>query len=100
MWDVKSEDGICRPTVMIDWGHIATERRLMGEWDQAPADPLLVLLVHHDHTGEIRPEHMEPLAMRIEQLMDVLDPNDAIKARRFVDGLRSALEAGEPVKFH
>jgi hypothetical protein len=109
---VKYDDGVVRDTIMIDWGHLP-ERALYGEWPETPADPLLVLIAHSDCEGEIRPEQAGPLADRLEELMPQMERQDGeagghIAARggysgatrKFIDGLRAASAAGEPVDFH
>lgn len=100
-------EGQRRDMVLIDWGHI-TEANLFGQWEETPADPLLVLIAHSDCEGRIVPRDAGPLADRIEQLLDGL-PTDRDfghvgdwreTTRRFVDGLRRAVAAGEDVEFH
>lgn len=107
VWPVQYTHGI-HETIMVDWGHLGSEAHLLGEWDETPADPLLVLIVHHDHTGVIRPAQAGPLAERLEELLPLL-PTEAgaghigdwrAKTQRFIDGLREALAAGVPVRFH
>ncbi len=107
VWNVVL-NGIPAPTVMIDWGHLGTEAHLMGEWEETPDDPLLVLIVHHDYTGDIRPAQAGPLADRIEELAQHLPPEEHDswdphwmrgRSAQFVAGLRTAAAAGEPVRF-
>jgi hypothetical protein len=115
VWAVKYDDSsVTYDTVMIDWGHLP-ENALMGEWPETPADPLLVLIAHSDCDGEIRPEQAGPLADRLEELLPALERTDAEEgafghiaarggyagaARKFIDGLRAAVAADEPVDFH
>ena len=95
-----------RDTVLIDWGHI-TEAQLMGDWDETPADPLLVLIAHSDCEGRIRLAQAGPLADRLTELLPLLPDGDApghignwrTKTQAFIDGLRAAVEAGEDVEF-
>jgi hypothetical protein len=92
---------------MLDWGHI-TEENLMGEWDEAPSDPLIVLLAHQDCEGRIASEHCAPLADALEQLIPQLPDGDGLghignwrdKTETFITGLRAAASAGEDVGFH
>jgi hypothetical protein len=107
VWDVRYEDGIHRPTVMIDWGHI-TPDNLMGKWDATPADPLLVLIAHSDCEGSIYAREAAALADRLEELLPWVasQPDDAghignwaAKTQKFIDGLLRAAAAGEPVGF-
>jgi len=95
-----------RDWVLIDWGHI-TNAHLMGEWDETPADPLLVLIAHSDCEGVIHPAQAGPLADRLTELLPLL-PDEADlghigawrpKTQAFIDGLRAAVEAGEDVEF-
>jgi hypothetical protein len=94
-------------TALIDWGHV-TPAQLMGEWESTPADPLIVLIAHSDCEGKIHPAQAAPLADRLEELNALLPNEDAHghignwreKTRTFIDGLRSAVAANEPVEFH
>lgn len=96
-----------RETILIDWGHIA-EKNYYGEWDETPADPLILLIAHSDCDGVIHPEHARLLADRLEELIHLLPDEDVLghignyrsKTRQFVDGLRSAAAQGEDVDFH
>ena len=93
-------------TILIDWGHIVPEN-LMGDWDTIPADPLILLIAHSDCDGFIHAEHAGPLADRLAELLPLLPDEDGgghigrwrDKTQRFIDGLRSAAEAGEDVEF-
>jgi hypothetical protein len=95
-----------RETILIDWGHIV-EKNYQGQWDEMPADPLIVLIAHSDCDGEILPEHAGPLADRLTELLPLLPDGDGgghignwrTKTQQFIDGLRLAVEQGEPVEF-
>lgn len=95
-----------RPTILIDWGHIQ-EKNFMGEWDEIPADPLILLIAHSDCDGIIHPEHVGPLADRLTELLPLLPDEEApghighwhTKTQKFIDGLRVAAAAGEDVEF-
>lgn len=71
-------------------------------------DPLRHLLSHSDCDGELAVEHLLPIAERLEQLMPLLPDGSASghignwrdKTQTFIDGLRRAAAAGEPVEFH
>lgn len=100
---------IRRPTVMLDWGHLGGTAHLAGEWESTPSDPLLVLIIHSDCDGVIRPAQARPLADRIEALAPLLPPEEhgswpkdwmRDKCAKFVAGLRAAAAAGEDVEFH
>ena len=93
---------------VADWQ--ITPERLDGEWNgEEPADPLLVLLLHADHTGYIHPGQALPLAERLEQLRPRLagftgdagdEMNFQLATRLFAEGLRRAAEHGESLVFH
>jgi hypothetical protein len=106
VWPVKYGDGMTHDTVMLDWGRITKENQF-GAWEQTPADPLVVLFVHSDCEGEIRPEQAGPLADALERLLPDLDGDGGghigdyrSKTRAFIDGLRRAVAANEPLDFH
>jgi hypothetical protein len=92
--------------VLIDWGHV-TEAQLNGDWDETPADPLLVLIAHSDCDGWIRAAQAGPLADRLQELLPLLPDEEApghvrhwhTTTQRFIDGLRAAAAAGEDVEF-
>ena len=96
-----------RETILIDWGHIVP-KNYEGEWDETPADPLIMLIAHSDCDGVIHPEHAGPLADRLEELLPMLPEGDGgghigswrDKTRTFIDGLRAALAADEDVEFY
>lgn len=90
--------------VAIDWDRFE-RKNYDGEWDTAPDDPLLVLIVHSDCDGHIKPEHAGPLADRLQAIMDAMPPrglHDDCKpaTERFIAGLRRAAAANERVEFH
>lgn len=79
------------------------------KWSVLREDPYLYALLHHsDCEGELPAEICGPLADRLEQLIPLLPSGDAgghigdfrDKTQTFVDGLRLAAKAGEPVGFH
>jgi hypothetical protein len=93
---------------ILDW-------RLTRLWDQLPIsweclkpDVLYILLSHSDYDGEINAEDCGPLADRLAELIPLLPDEDVAghignwrtKTQVFVDGLRRAAAAGEPVDFH
>jgi hypothetical protein len=114
VWKVIYDDrmlsngtGFGTDTVMIDWGHV-TDANLQGEWDETPADPLIVLIAHSDCDGVIKPEQAGPLADRLAELLPLL-PDEVgaghighwrTTTQQFIDGLRAAAAAGEEVDFH
>ena len=104
-YQFKKYDYIEAP--VIDWDNL-TQEQLMGEWENTPADPLIVLIAHADCEGVIHPAQAEPLASRLEYLMGLLPaenmivgiPNYHSRTQAFIDGLRLAVANGEDVDFH
>lgn len=81
-------------------------KNFSGEWDTLPPDMLFVLLVHSDCDGEIKPEHCEPIAKRLEELLPRLTGdrgghigNITEKTNQFISGLREAAKSNEPLEF-
>ena len=80
------------------------------KWDYYEKDPLSVLLNHSDGEGIIECKDCEPLADRLQELIDSGKIPDGSggghigiwteKTQQFVDGLRLAAEQGEDVDFH
>lgn len=68
--------------------------------------PINVLMAHSDCDGEIAAEICEPLADALAALLDRHMPERGIydeqrpATMRFINGLRRAAAAGEPVEFH
>lgn len=104
-----------RDLVDLDWGGIESVigRDLLGEWPRMPVrpdgtpDPLIVLLAHSDCEGQIQAEFCAPLADRLEQLLPLLGDDEGgghvglyrDKTQTFINGLRKAAAANEPVEF-
>lgn len=92
--------------VSVDWGHL--QGNLYGEWDETPADPLLVLIAHSDCEGNIYPAQAKPLADRLEELLPLLPDGEGDghigdwreKTQLFIDGLRYAHKRKQKVGFH
>ena len=72
-------------------------------------DVLVELLMHSDCDGSLAADICAPLADRLESLLPALEIKGdggghlggyAEKTRTFIEGLRAAAEAGEPVEFH
>lgn len=78
------------------------------KWDALKPDPLHALLYHSDCDGEIAAEECGPIADSLERLLPLLPPGDGgghigdwrEKTQTFIDGLRRAAAANEPVGFH
>lgn len=83
---------------------VRSEAVLIGEWDTEPEDILSVLMEHQDCEGRIYPKHCWALADRLEALLPKLSDQGHHSPRsqtlRFIDGLRMAAKANEPVEFH
>ena len=81
--------------------------RLPISWDCLKPSPLYELLYHSDCDGEIAFHHCESIADALESLIPLL-PDEYVggnignwreKTQKFVDGLRTAALAGEPLRF-
>jgi len=78
------------------------------KWDCLKPSPLHELLCHSDCEGEIPADHCAAIADALEAVIPKLPEKDVgghignvrKKTQRFVDGLRAAAEAGEPLDFH
>jgi hypothetical protein len=101
---------IGQPGYDLPWDEFE-DKNYQGEWNgSVPGDdPLLFLLVHSDCDGVIHPEQGIHIARRLEQLLPLLDdttenghisPSMRGKTQQFIDGLRTAADAGEDVVFH
>lgn len=91
-------------TIILDWGHLPNGH-LEGEWDEIPADPLVILLTHQDCEGRIKSAHCNALADALEAILPKMDDTEwhltnAERTRRFIAGLRAAAMSGEDVDFH
>lgn len=49
-----------------------TAANYQGEWEETPSDPLLVLILHSDCDGVIKPAQGVPLANRLEELLPAI----------------------------
>ena len=82
--------------------------RLPIMWDCLKPSPLHELLYHSDCDGDIPAERCGPIADALEALIPMLPDEEAAghighwrkKTQQFVDGLRAAAAAGEPLDFH
>jgi hypothetical protein len=82
--------------------------RLPIEWKCLKPSPLHELLNHSDCDGEIPADQCGSIADALEALIPLLPDEDTgghignwrEKTQRFVDGLRAAAVAGEPLGFH
>jgi hypothetical protein len=77
------------------------------KWDALKPDPLYYLLYHSDCDGHIPPGRCKRIAGRLEQLLPLLPDEDdgghigswKEKTQTFIDGLRAAAAANEPLEF-
>lgn len=84
------------------------DERLPIKWDCLKPSPLYELLYHSDCDGEIPAESCAAIADALEALIPLLPEGEAWghigdwrqKTQQFVDGLRAAAAAGEPLDFH
>ena len=97
----------------IDWDYIP-HSALMGKWkDVTPQDYLHIILAHSDCEGKIQKKHLIPLAERMEEILNMPEPenpqrcyaNDAYSynesvARSFIASLKAAHEDGKSLKFY
>lgn len=78
------------------------------KWGCLKENPLNELLNHSDCDGEIPADRCEAIADELEKLIPLLPNEDAgghignwrEKTQFFVDGLRRAAKAGEPLEFY
>lgn len=106
-WD---DVGYPADTVMLEW-HRYEAKNYYGQWDTLPDDPLIILIVHSDCEGEIKPQHATILADRLEEILQDMEDEPAnghiayhggyrACTEQFIAGLRSAAVANEPVRFY
>jgi hypothetical protein len=84
------------------------EQRLPIKWECLKPSPLHELLFHSDCDGEIPTESCGPIADELEKLLPLLPGGEGgghignwrDKTKQFIDGLRAAAAAGEPLGFH
>jgi hypothetical protein len=77
------------------------------QWESLRPSPLHALLNHSDCDGDIPAEQCGPIADALEELMPLLDGdggghvgNYRDKTRTFINGLRAAAAANEPLGFY
>lgn len=89
------------PKVSFD---LYSEEDMLGEWPGgAPDDPLIILLVHHEHEGRIKVNHCPYVADRLESLENVMLKAKLMSwllfTQQFVYGLRTAAHYKQDVIF-
>ena len=78
------------------------------KWEALKPDPLYILLSHSDCDGQIASEDCGPIADSLEKLLPLLPNGEAgghignwrDKTAQFIEGLRAAAKAKEPLDFH
>jgi hypothetical protein len=78
------------------------------KWDALKPSPLFELLYHSDCDGEIPASSCGPIADELEKLLPLLPEGEGgghigiwrNKTQQFIDGLRAAAAANEPLGFH
>ena len=83
------------------------EENSMGEWDEVPEEPLIIIFTHLDSGGVIHPQHMEPLIKRLDDIIAEVDDNPFFEekdwveqAKKFRDGLNKAHSNKEDLVFN
>lgn len=100
--------GQAREDELVRHSILSLEESLPIKWDCLKPSPLHDLLYHSDCDGEIPAEQCGPIADELEKLLPLLPAGEAgghignwrDKTKTFIDGLRRAAEANEPVGFH
>lgn len=79
-----------------------TDAQALGYWDEAPEDPLVILLIHDEHCGMINARHCAVLADRLDELEGRLHgrPQMLLLSQQFARGLRYAAAQHTDVKFN
>lgn len=93
---------------LVSSGIKRLEERLPIRWDCLKPSPLYELLYHSDCDGEILAESCGPIADALESLLPNMPEGDAgghignwrAKTQTFINGLREASSANEPLGFH
>lgn len=97
---VRYDSGIHFDTIMLEWHRYGETKELLGEWDETPPDPLIVLFAHSDCEGVIHPAQAGPLADRLDAIVPAMQEEERAKTLQFIAGLREAVTKGEDVAFH
>ncbi len=109
-----SNDGFARPATLFtsdredNFNLKLIDERLPIKWSSLKPSALHELLYHSDCDGEIATENCAEIADELEKiipLMTLCDNDGHIgnwkdKTSAFVDGLRAAADANEPLDFH
>jgi len=100
--------GAAREDELVRGCITSIEAALPIKWSCLKPSALHELLFHSDCDGEIPAESCRPIADELEKLIPLFPEGDGgghigiwrEKTRQFVDGLRRAAAAGEPLGFH
>jgi len=100
-----------REEVLVDWGHLSP-KNIFGEWDEAPEDSLLILIVHSDCDGFINRQDLPALIERLKALLPRIKKTaishgcDEMSASKyeditedFIQGAEKACAEGENLDF-
>jgi hypothetical protein len=81
--------------------YIGSDAESLGEWDEAPEDPLLILVIHDEHQGRICTRHCSVLADRLDELTGRLfhRHQTLLQTQQFAQGLRYAAQQDSDVTF-
>lgn len=96
-----------RPDDLVVNGIRRLEESLPIKWDCLQPSALHELLYHSDCEGEIEADRCGPIADALEELLPKLHGDRGghigdihAKTQQFINGLRAAAAAGEPLDFH
>lgn len=112
VWPVKRSDGVIRPTIIIDWGHLP-DCHALGDWENVlkerlPNDPLIYLFTHSDHKGYLRPKYCKKLLKNLEYALPCITDDEVCGGTQktyreltedFIEGLKKAVNRDEKIEF-
>lgn len=88
---------------MSGYGTARTIAGIVGppiEWESIEYRPIHELLNHSDCDGEIAADKCAAVADDLQSLLPMIDDEWVLmKAERFIEGLRNAAQANEPLEF-
>lgn len=108
----ETPEGFRYEAPVLDWESISLENAL-GNWETSPDDPLLVLLAHMSHEGEIEPADAGAVAERLSGLLDsgamaaasyaapdsIAAHVERMRTEQMIEGLRNAARIKQVVFF-
>lgn len=94
-------DSITNEQLLGHWGDVKPEIK-DGIYDTPRHDPILYLLIHQDCEGEIEYQHLPGLMKSLETLRSNFDLSDYTEESldQFIEGIKSAIDAGQSLGFH